>query len=393
MEVSGQCELSAETTCDAAKEVYDETSNTCKCDASKNFEGEAGSCRCKSDLVEVSGQCETSAETTCDAAKEVYDETSNTCKCDASKNFEGEAGSCACRSGLVEVSGQCETSAETTCDATKEVYDETSNTCQCDASKNFEGEAGACACNGDYTYFMGNCYKAGDSLTFGSYPQDENSDTPSPLTWLILEFTDDAVLLLSKYVLEQYQYHEYYEAVTWSGSHVRSYLNGFGAEHNGNGFIDRAFTVEERQWIKEVTNKNLEVDFSGITYSSDDTQDKVFLLSNDEVLQYFPTNKSRIASPTAYAIHPPEGSGRNNIKVCQVTCLDDDSCSQSDCNSDGINVQMCSKELCGSEWWLRSPGSTPRSAACIKEYGSVGNNYVSEVHLGLRPALYVYLNL
>ena len=445
-----------------ANEVYDATSNTCKCDTSNHWEGEAGSCKCNSDYEESSGQCVPKQNNTCDAVKEVYDAASKTCKCDTSNHWEGEAGSCKCRSGDVEISGQCVTSAEATCDAVKEVYDKDSNTCKCDTSKFFEGEAGACtcvkdrvqigntceekqtcrkdqvydaatnscvcqqwfmeqdgecveyclgdkevrgedgkcSCSDDYvrlesrciapsscvrdnatldlalnTYqcdegtqlFLGCCkvLTVGETVTFGSYPQTAESTEKSPITWQILEIKDDAVLLLSKYVLEQYQYHDKYENITWEKSNVRSYLNALSGRYNLNnidhtedGFLKHAFTAEEQKRIKEVTNKNPNGKWNN-TPGGNDTADKVFLLSHDEVLQYFPTRKSQVAPPTAYAIRPPEGSGRNNLYTCEVTCSGDDSCSTSSCNNSGTNVQVCSDVQCGSYWWLRSPGNFP----------------------------------
>ena len=240
----------------------------------------------------------------------------------------------------------------------------------------------------------------GAEVEFGRYPQSENSNTPSPLTWQVLEVTEDSVLLISKYVLEQYKYHDKNEAITWEQSNVRSYLNGFdgthnnnGIDHTGKGFIDVAFTAEERAWIKQVTNTNPDApaDWNS-TPGGNDTQDKVFLLSHDEVLQYFPTAKLRVAHPTAYAIHPPEGSGRNNVYTCQVTCSSDTYCSISGCNDDS-NVQICSNVQCGSYWWLRSPGNLSNGAAGIHYGGSVKYYYMLNVGFGLRPALYIHMNL
>ena len=131
----------------------------------------------------------------------------------------------------------------------------------------------------------------------------------------------------------------------------------------------------------------------GSTPGGNDTADKVFLLSHDEVLQYFPTRKSQVAPPTAYAIRPPEGSGRNNLYTCEVTCSGDDSCSTSSCNNSGTNVQVCSDVQCGSYWWLRSPGFHPCIAAHVDVGGGVYYDDVGNALLGLRPALYVHLNL
>ena len=452
VEVSGQCAESQADACDTAKELYDATTNTCKCDGARHFIGDAGSCTCETGYVEVSGACEKSLEDTCDLIKEWYDATTNTCKCDTSKHFEGDAGSCTCETGYVLIDGACE--EKQTC-RDDQVYIEADNTCTCptdyeeqdgrkcvhtgictganqvyDPDKDVcvcaegtlrfgdaciakdectgssrrmisQSDPGACTCFTEYTYIIDDCYKAGETLTFGRYPQDEDSDTPSPLKWRILEINDGAALLISEYVLEQYRYHDTREAITWEKSNVRSYLNGLsaafnqnGIDYDGKGFIDNAFTAEERKWIKQVTNKNPDAPEGwGSASGGNDTEDKVFLLSHDEVLKYFPTNKSCIGSPTAYAIRPPEGSGRNNLYTCQVTCSGDDSCPISGCNQNGTNVYMCSNVQCGSHWWLRSPGVIPDDAAYVFVGGGVSSFSVNNVYPGLRPALYIHLNL
>ena len=356
-------------------------------------------CTCDPDYVWIGGACE--KKKTC-REDQVYRDSDNTCACPpdyedrddkcvhtksctgANQVYDPDKGVCVCDKDALQFGEACITSQECT-----------------DSTRRIKNNDGTCTCVSGYTHFMGDCYQAGDSLTFGSYPQDENSDTPSPITWLILEIKEDSALLISKYVLEQYQYHPGGTDITWERSNVRSYLNGLGAAHNdsgmnhdANGFIDKAFTAEERRWIKEVTNKNPNAPEKwNSTPGGNDTQDKVFLLSHDEVLQYFPTNKARLAHPTAYAIHPPEDSGRNKLWTCQVTCSGDDSCSTSGCNNDGTNVQACSNVQCGSYWWLRSPGDYPTGAASVHVVGGVYDIYVDDVSLGLRPALYVHLNL
>ena len=435
----------------ASNETH-EDDNTCICDTEKNWEGEAGACRCKLGYVEVSGACVASLENTCDLIKELYDARTNTCKCDVSKRFEGEAGSCTCKTGYVLINGACE--EKQTC-RKDQVYIEADNTCIC--PPDYEEQDGACVhtkeCSGDnqvydidkdacvcvegylwfgdaciakaectgsskrmishsdvgtctcfigYTYIYNDCYQAGETLTFGRYPQDEDSDAPSSLKWRILEINDDAALLISEYVLEQYRYHDTREDITWEKSNVRSYLNGLsaafnknGIDHDGNGFIDKAFTADERKWIKQVMNKNPDASADwNSTPGGSDTEDKVFLLSRDEALKHFKTNKSRIASPTAYALHPPTNSGSINLYTCPVTCSSDNSCAGTEgstWNNDASNVQLCSNIQCASYWWLRSAGKSPNTVAIVNYGGGVSSLYVSHDYIGLRPALYVYL--
>ena len=212
------------------------------------------------------------------------------------------------------------------------------------------------------------------------------------------------MLLISEYILEQSPYHDQQEDITWEWSNVRSYLNGFdgshnknGIDHTGQGFIDRAFTADDRKRIKTVTNKNPDApaDWNS-TPGGNDTEDKVFLLSYDEVFKFFPTNKSRIASPTAYALHPPTSSGRNNLYTCPITCSADNSCGCSmgtTWNNNALNVQSCSNVQFCSYWWLRSPGNNPNNAAYVGyRCGFIGHNSVTLGTPGLRPALYVSLS-
>ena len=416
-----------------ANEAYNSLSNTCSCDKSANWEGEVGSCTCKSGYVEVSGQCVVSSESECDTTKEVYDATANKCKCDTSKNFDGEAGACTCATNYVLIGNTCEekqtcradqvyVEADNTCacPGANQVYDPDKDTCVCekgtlwfgdaciaeaectDSTKRMisQSDAGTCTCFDGYTYIVDDCYKAGETLTFGRYPQDEDSDIPSPLIWQILDIKEDSALLISKFVLEQYTYHDKQEDISWEKSNVRSYLNGLGAafnkngiDHYGKGFIDKAFTAEERKWIKQVTNKNPDApaDWNN-TPGGNDTDDSVFLLSYEEVFKYFPTNKLRLASPTAYAIHPPDGSGRNNVWTCKVTCSGDNNCS---CDSNGYGeefVSLCSVDQCSSPWWLRSPGYSSNCAAGVVDGGGVSSHHVYDDDRGLRPALYIYLS-
>ena len=393
----GSTEDGGSTLCNA-NETYHEASNTCKCDTSNHWEGEAGACTCVKDHVQIGNTCE--EKQTC-RTDQVYVEDSNTCDCPTrfmeqngkcveyclgDKEVRSEDGTCSCLDDYVRLESRC--IAPSSCVHKNATWNSTLNTHQCDDGTQL---------------FLGCCQSltVGETVTFGSYPQTADSTEKSPLTWQILEIKDDAVLLLSKYVLEQYQYHDKGEGITWEKSNVRSYLNALSGRYNLNnidhtedGFLKHAFSAEEQKRIKEVTNKNPNSRWNENTPGGNDTADKVFLLSHDEVFQYFPTRKSKVAHPTAYAIRPPEGSGRNNLWTCQVTCSGDDSCSaSSSCNGNETNVQVFSDDQCGSDWWLRSPGNIPKNAAIVDYVGGGSNDSVDSAYPGLRPALYVHLNL
>ena len=363
--------------CPDPKEVYDRDRNACQCDATKHFTGQAGQCTCQKGYVY-------DASTSSCRCPEGFEEAKdgNECvasACDGAHEIRGDNGACVCDEDSLRFEERCIKPEECT-------------------GKRVNNKDGTCSCFGLYTYILGDCFVEGDIVTFGRYPQNEQSMEPTPLSWQILEITDKAALLLSEYVLEQYTYHDQKEDITWEWSNVRSYLNGFGSAHNKNGinhenkgFIDVAFTAEERKQIKLVTNTNPGY---GETPAGNDTEDRVFLLTNDDIRKYFPNNKSRLASPTPYAIHPPTSSGRKNLRTCEEACSGDDSCNckEGTDKSDGTSVQMCSNAHCVSIWWTRTPGRSLSHAFGLCLDAILYSSSVQVGDRGLRPALYVHLN-
>ena len=381
--------------CPDPKEVYDQEENACQCDDNKHFTGQVGSCVCETGYVYRNGACE--IKPTC-GAHAIYDEDANTCRCetgfeksgnecvalscDGAYEFRDENGTCVCDKGYLRFGPACIKRED------------------CTGVRRADNGEGKCICWSPYAYVNGDCYMVGEKLEFGRYPQTAQSEALSPLIWQILDITEDAALLISEYVLEQYTYHDKIEDITWEWSNVRSYLNGFdgthnknGIDHTGKGFIDFAFTPAERKQIRQVTNTNPDApaDWNS-TPGGNDTEDKIFLLSRDEAFKYFPNNKSRLANPTAYAIYPPTSSGRDNLVTCEITCSTNDRCvcQGGTVKDDGSSVSACSNIQCSSRQWLRSPGSRPTESAGIYFGGSIGS--VENLNFGLRPVLYIYLN-
>ncbi len=138
----------------------------------------------------------------------------------------------------------------------------------------------------------------GSILQFGSYPQQSSSKASSPIEWVVVDIGIDRVLLVSKYGIEA-QAFQTGKVGTWATSSLRTFLN--------NDFIKKAFSVDERALILDTAipateKKTYEFDYSdGVTIKANKaTTDKVFALSLDEVLRYFPTSKSRLVEITDY---------------------------------------------------------------------------------------------
>ncbi len=169
------------------------------------------------------------------------------------------------------------------------------------------------------------------ALQFGRYYQEADSQEMSPVEWLVLDETDDALLLITARCIDEIPYNERRANVKWDDCSLREWLNG--------EFLRTAFTSTERSAI--IT--------SGLP-------GKVFALSREEVIKYMPEEADRQCTPTAYS-------------RSRVTYI----------NGNG---------LCA--WRTRTPAGNSQ-AVYLSSYGTFGNrpHYVDDNVIGVRPALWV----
>ena len=179
--------------------------------------------------------------------------------------------------------------------------------------------------------------KLGDYITFGSYEQDnDSSNGTEAIEWLVLDVTDDKILVISRYGLDCQPYNKTLESVTWETCTLRKWLN--------EDFLNAAFTDQEKAMIP-------------ITRLGNVTQDKVFLLSTTEANEYFSFDNTRQCEVTDYAIE--NGSGTYWW------------------------------------WWLRSPNFySSSSAPIVYTTGDIDvhGRYVDYALTAVRPALWIDLN-
>lgn len=95
--------------------------------------------------------------------------------------------------------------------------------------------------------------------------------------WYVLDRQADRALILTKNVIEKRAYHSQEAEVTWETCDMRKYLN--------SEFYD-SFSASDRERIIEVINETNDNPWYG-TSGGNPTTDKVFLLSLEEVVQYF----------------------------------------------------------------------------------------------------------
>ena len=169
-----------------------------------------------------------------------------------------------------------------------------------------------------------NIYNKYDYIEYGGKEYKEYNDDyylVEPIKWIILESNDNTYKLVSEVVLDECIFYygwlderdiddETIYPNNYEYSNIRAWLNGYdGTSYNVNnytgiGFIDIAFTEEERKLIIETL-----VDNSGSTskskynrYACNNTFDKVYLLSyQDAENKYFTTDEERETEVTDYA--------------------------------------------------------------------------------------------
>ena len=136
----------------------------------------------------------------------------------------------------------------------------------------------------------------GDTVTYGAYEQDNDfANGQEALEWIVLDKAEDgSMLLISKYGLDAQgrgERKDRQDRFDWAKSNHRTWLN--------DEFLNTAFTATEQKVIR-TTELNNQYELYGKTYGTN-TEDKVFLLSKEEVEKYFSEQYSGICVPTAYA--------------------------------------------------------------------------------------------
>lgn len=225
-------------------------------------------------------------------------------------------------------------------------------------------------------------------IYFGSYPQSSNGNggfKTERIKWRVLWVQGDDAFIMADEALDCKAYNEQLSSgVKWHNSTIRSWLNGYnstynksGIDYSNNNFIDMAFTDEEKSIIKDTTvtdSGNTKHNING----GEDTQDKVFLLSMNEVT----TEK--------YGFYKSDISTSDCNRVCKATDY---------AVSKGCYTQITSygpESYCG--WWLRSPGKSSSLESYIFGGGGFADGYNMDNSYtyygghapnGIRPAMHI----
>ncbi|MBO4928127.1 MAG: hypothetical protein J5379_07760 [Clostridiales bacterium] len=233
------------------------------------------------------------------------------------------------------------------------------------------------------------CEVSGDYVVFGHYEQDGNPDNgPEPIEWIVLSDEDGKLLLMSRYILDGVPYHTDYTDVTWETCALRAFLN--------DDFYNTAFDADEQSRILTTTVSNPDNARMG-TPGGNDTEDKVFLLSMEEVEKYFTFTEwddesmhgncqALMTDATPYA----KSKGVASIAVSDIIYY-----GSPDNDFQGLNTCGYTDDIIGqtyAPWWLRSPGIYGNTASMVTYIGHAGWDSFDRViddDEGVRPVIYI----
>lgn len=200
-----------------------------------------------------------------------------------------------------------------------------------------------------------NALEIGNSYYFGTYEQDnDTSNGKEKIEWIALDKKHGKTLLISKYALDYKRYNSERIDITWEECSLRKWLN--------EEFLNNAFTSAEQNQIAKTKVINEDNHDDGVK-GGNDTLDKVFLLSIDEVERYFSTNIEM------------------KCAVTESVFVQDD------------NVRNFLGEYGEADegWWLRSPKLTQDTVATVNFRGLQSNDNCNLLN-AVRPAMWINLN-
>jgi len=214
------------------------------------------------------------------------------------------------------------------------------------------------------------------TITLGTYEQDWDAEngaifTNKPIEWEVLAEEGNKALVITKKVIDVAPYNNENTDVTWENSSLRRFLN--------EEFYNKAFSSEEKELINQVTLENKDNSYYG-TVGGNNTNDKVFCLSMDEIKKYYKS--------VEWSTQFTYGESWNLVSECtDYTRLEK--------KADSVQVSTVADNISISYdagyWWLRSPGAG-RDKACIVKGNIVGSQTYSDVNdskVGIRPAMWI----
>ena len=222
--------------------------------------------------------------------------------------------------------------------------------------------------------------QVGDHITLGTYEQDnDTSDGAEAISWEVLAVENGRALVISDYGLACRPYNEENEDTTWEDCTLRAWLN--------DEFYNEAFSADEREYIL-LSNIENNDNFVFGTEGGNDTEDHVFLLSLEEIIEYYNIDAGELGDETSIVEMVQELKARYSqsaVEECHQICIN---LGWSEADWKGYNSDAAT-----CWWWLRSPGEYSDEAVIVGNDGSlfVYGQYVNTSQGAVRPAMWINL--
>ncbi len=196
----------------------------------------------------------------------------------------------------------------------------------------------------------------GDDIWIGEY-------CDSDLKWEVIEVKGNKMLLICSGIVEVQKFSEGGTETNWKESSIRSWLN--------EEFYFEAFNTEEQNRIIETELDNFENSKENMGYSNE-TKDKIFILSSYELNEYFD-----------YEYEIQTGMYETAVDTA-VELLDEE--------------WKTIYQYCWSEWWTRTSNKDDGTIKCIRGQSYAEAGYTVEDCLldikatdaaGVRPAMWI----
>ena len=179
----------------------------------------------------------------------------------------------------------------------------------------------------------------GDVLLFGRYEQDnDRSNGPEPVEWIVVAEEDGNLLLLSRYALTARPYEPKYSKVRGSGRNLTTLLK--------DDLPDAIFTAREQLFLRFTKTGN-----------SGSSSTTLFALSAEEAEQYLASEAERTCQATKFAFEM--GARKDASGNCQ--------------------------------WWLRAPADDWKKPSVVDGNGTIRTEGVDGKNeaVCMRPAVWV----
>jgi hypothetical protein len=169
------------------------------------------------------------------------------------------------------------------------------------------------------------------------------------LEGIVLEvnLAERKALVITKYIIDRVKFNEESKPTNWENSSIRRWLNNKFYNSLPSVFREKILTTK----VRNDPNSQHGTD------SGNDTVDRIFLLSEDEVRKYYKTDNDTRCQVTLHA--------KNNGAYCDPAYF--------------------------GYWWLRTSGQYPQKATYVFYTGGVSTmGYdVDGTIFGVRPAMWI----